>query len=103
MRLRRIPEGHRGPRAARNMSRLVARPNRWTPRMWSHPPIDAFEQIAEPCCCDRDHTVYAGPDEAATFQSLCEQAHALTVRLPNLDEPAATIDVSTTTVLSLHK
>src|SRR5882672_71209 len=74
------------------MSRLVARLSRglWTPRVLRHAPIDAFQQIAELRRRDRDGSCRRrGPDEAAAFQPLGEQAHALAVVPQNLDQPAA--------------
>src|SRR5882672_3772630 len=74
------------------MSRLVARLSRglWTPRVLRHAPIDAFQQIAELRRRDRDGSCRRrGPDEAAAFQPLGEQAHALAVVPQNLDQPTA--------------
>ena len=54
-------------------------------------PIDAFEQIAELCWRDRHRAVCRRwPDEAAAFQALCKQAHALAVVPKHLEQAAAT-------------
>src|SRR5580704_1892792 len=75
------------------MSQSVARlPGRLrSPRALRRTPVDAFEQIAELCRCDRHRAVRRRwPDETAAFQPLGEQAQALAVVPQHLDQSAAT-------------
>src|SRR5262245_43733736 len=61
-----------------------------SPRPLRHPPIDPFQKIGQLRWRDR-HRPIGGrwPDEAASFQSLRKQTHALAVVPQNLDQPAA--------------
>ena len=58
--------------------------------MLRHPPVDAFEQVAELGRRDRHDAISRRrPQEPASFQSLCEQTHALPVVPEHLDQAAA--------------
>src|SRR5215470_9855385 len=62
----------------------------WSPRVLRHPPIDAFQQIAELRRRDRHHTIrWRRPEEAASFQPLGEQAHPLPIMPEHFDQSAA--------------
>src|SRR5208282_1069954 len=61
-----------------------------SPGMLRHPPIDAFEQVAELCRCDCHHSIgRRRPDESATLQPLRKQAQALPVMPQDLEQSAA--------------
>src|SRR6185312_16014840 len=62
----------------------------WSPRLLRHPPVDAFEQVAQLGRRDRHNAFGRGrPNEAATLQALGEQAHPLAVMPEHFDQPAA--------------
>jgi hypothetical protein len=57
------------------------------PGFLRHSPVDALKQIAHLPGANGDHPVRRrGPDEAAAFKPLGEQAHALTVMPNHLDQ-----------------
>jgi len=59
-------------------------------RMLRHPPVDAFQQVAELCRRDRHHAVCRRrPDETPTLQPLRVKAHALTVVPQSFEKTAA--------------
>src|SRR5262245_39368379 len=61
-----------------------------SPCVLRHPPIDAFQQIAELGRRDRHHPVRRRrPEETAPFQPLREQTHPLPVMPEYLDQSAA--------------
>src|SRR5713226_5279681 len=62
-----------------------------SPRVLRQTPIDPFEEVAELRRRDHHRPIHSRwPDEAATFQPLRKQAHALPVMPQHLDQATAT-------------
>src|SRR5882724_9268911 len=67
----------------------------WTPRVLRQTPIDSFQQISQLRRRDRHRPIRAvarngrWPDKMASFQSLREQTHALSIMPQHLEQAAA--------------